>query len=70
MRLPRSQYRGNLGSPFRYRMDPGESRLAGAQWQQIESGATGIDRKQRTCHKVGSHLLQGRDERVPNGCRA
>ena len=53
-----------FGSPVQVQIDPSELRFAGAQWQHVESGATRIGRKQRTCHKVGSHLLQGRDERL------
>jgi hypothetical protein len=59
-----------FGSPVQVQIDPSELRFAGAQWQQIQSGATRIDREQRACHKLGSHLLQGRDERVPDGGRA
>ena len=42
---------------FSYGIDPNDSRLVGAQWQQMESGATRINREQRACRQLRSHLL-------------
>ena len=36
----------------------------------MESGATRINRKQRPCRQLRGHLLQSRDERLPDGRRA
>ncbi len=38
-------------------IDPNDLRLVGAQWQQIDSGATRIDREQRACRQLRGHLL-------------